>query len=124
MARSHHKPTTRKGSGQPGNKSALRHGFYSKLYKAGDENRLKESIIEDEQALFRIKAYRIAELTPLKGSLDQITDKELHLLEILNLYGISINTFERTLLLARGHGGEIGDTILEALRSLNPYEEL
>ena len=120
MARSHHKPTTRKGGGQPGNKNALRHGFYSKLYKAGDESRLKESTIDDEQEIARLKAYALAALTPLK----HLSDIELFAIDRLNSLLITINTIERTKLLARGHGGDIGADILQALRELNPDEEL
>ena len=122
MSHSRRKTSGRRIGGQPGNKNALRHGFYSQLYTVADKKRLKDSIIEDEQALFRIKAYRLAELTPLNSG--AVSDGEMRLLEILNLYGIAINTFERTILLARGHGGAIGDTILEALREMNPDEDL
>ncbi len=53
-----------------------------------------------------------------------VSELELSIIDRINDYLITINTLERTRLLARGHGGEIGQTILEAIRELNPYEEL
>jgi hypothetical protein len=122
MPRAKNRPTGRRGGGQPGNKNALRHGFYSNLYTVKEGRELKDSVIEDELMLARHKLRRIAELTPLNhGDISQI---EIALLQILNSLLISINTIERTRLLARGHGGQIGDDILTALREMNPYEDL
>jgi hypothetical protein len=35
-----------------------------------------------------------------------------------------INTIERTILLARGKGGDLGKTILDALQEMNPDQDL
>lgn len=115
------KPASRKGGGQPGNKNALRHGFYAHLYTLKIGRELKDSCIEDELAIARYKARRLAELTPLK---DKPTECDLAIFDRFNAMLITVNTLERTRLLARGHGGEIGQTILDALRELNPDEEL
>lgn len=111
----------RKKGGQPGNQNALRHGFYSELFTIADSQRLdgELNILDDQKAL-RIKAFRLFQLTPLKTN----NEKELRTFDRLIQVLISINTLERTRMLARGHGGEIGQTILEALRELNPDEEL
>jgi hypothetical protein len=112
--------TGRRRGGQPGNKNGLRHGFYSRLWTVGTDRELAGSHIDDEIALFRFKARALAILTPLKHP----DEDELKTYDRLIATGIAINTLERTRLLARGHGGEIGQTILEALRELNPYEDL
>ena len=68
----------------------------------------------------RIKAFRLFQLTPL----ETIDEKELRTFDRFVNAIISINTLERTRLLSRGHGGQIGDDILTALREMNPYEDL
>jgi hypothetical protein len=113
--------TGRKKGGQPGNKNALRHGFYSELFSTEDSHRLdKEFNLLDELKAMRVKAFHLFRLTPL----EKFNKRELITFDRFLNAIISINTLERTRLLARGHGGEIGQTILEALRELNPYEEL
>jgi len=112
--------TGRRRGGQPGNKNGLRHGFYSHLYTIEEEKELRDSSIEDEQSIARFKARRFAELTPLKNP----TERELAIFDRFNAILITINTIERTRLLARGHGGEIEDEIWKAIMELNPYEEL
>lgn len=116
--------TGRSRGGQPGNKNNLQHGFYSKLYSVETARKLRESTIDGEIDIARIKAHALFLLTPLNGATEEITENERNLLSLLNTFIISINTLERTRMLARGHGGEIGQTILEAIRELNPYEEL
>lgn len=121
MAHSHHKASGRRRGGQPGNKNALRHGFYSELFTTADSKRLdgETKILEDQKAM-RIKAFRLFQLTPL----ETIEEKELKAFACFVRAIIAIDTLERTLLLARGHGGQIGDDILTALREMNPDEDL
>jgi hypothetical protein len=113
--------TGRRKGGQPGNKNALRHGFYAHLYTIKEGKELKECNIEDELAALRAYVRGFSFFVPTKR---KPSKEELSLFDRINNAIISINTMERTLLLARGHGGEIGQTILEALRELNPDEEL
>jgi hypothetical protein len=112
--------TGRRKGGQPGNKNGLRHGFYSHLWTIRTGKELAGSLIDDEIAMYRYKALALANLTPLKHP----DEEELKIYDRLIATGITINTLERTRLLARGHGGEMGQTILEALREMNPYEDL
>ena len=120
MPRKPRKPTGRKGGGQPGNKNALRHGFYSHLWTIKTGKELAASIIDDEIALFRFKARALADITKLKSP----GEDELKIYDRLIATGITINTLERTRLLARGHGGDIADEIWKAIMELNPHEEL
>lgn len=59
------KPMKRKRGGQPGNRNALKHGFYSKVYAIGEiddlETMLKEGL-EDEIAMLRVMTRRLVEL--------------------------------------------------------------
>src|ERR1700690_1970623 len=114
--------TGRRRGGQPGNKNALRHGIYSKCFSAAEELEVKDSTIEGEQQLARKIVLYLARLLDFKSH--TISELELSIIGHINDYLITINTLERTRLLARGHGGEIGQTIIEALRELNPYEDL
>lgn len=108
--------------GAKGNKNAQKHGFYSKLYTLDEAARLRQDIdMDDEQKLLRTKAYRLAKKLDLNGNLDET---ELKAMNTLSIIIQTINTLERTKLLARGHGGEIGKTILEALMELDPYDNL
>ena len=111
----------RKRGGQPGNKNGLRHGFYSELFSTDDGTRLdKEINLLDDLKALRVKAFRLFQLTPLK----KFNKQELMTFDRFLNAITSINTLERTRLLARGHGGELGDDILTALREMNPYEDL
>jgi len=114
-----HKGPARKRGGQPGNKNNLRHGLYSKLWTAQVDEVLQESLIEDELALFRFKARALAGLTPLVKP----DEAELRMFDRLIATGIAINTFERTRLLAKGKGGELGQTIWDALIGRNPNND-
>ena len=114
--------TGRRRGGQLGNKNALRHGIYSKCFSAADGLKLKDSTIEGEQHLARKIVLYLVQLLDFQSH--SISKLELSIIDRINQYLITINTLERTRLLARGHGGEIGQTILEALRELNPDEDL
>lgn len=108
--------------GQKGNKNALRHGFYAELYTAEDLKRNKAGInIEDEQQILRSKAYRLAKKISFNGEID---DKELKAMNTLVLIIQEINTIERTKILAKGHGGDIATSIMDAIMQMNPYKDL
>jgi hypothetical protein len=74
--------------------------------------------VEDELKLLRVKALRLAKLTPLNS----IAEQELMTLDRLYKAMQEMNTIERTKLLALGHGGELGKTILDALDEMDPYD--
>ncbi len=121
MTRPTNKPTGRTSGAQLGNKNAQKHGFYSDLYSLEEKKRLCQvSKIEDEQKLLRTMAFRIA------GHLhfESLNPEELNGMFHLMLAVQHINTIERTILLARGKGGELGKTILEALKDMDPDKDL
>ena len=112
----------KKRGGQAGNKNALKHGYYSELFSTLDIRRAKTgNNIEDEQALLRSKAFRLAKRIHFDGELDET---ELKAMNTLSLIIQQINTIERTKLLAKGHGGDIATTILEAIQALDPWTDL
>jgi hypothetical protein len=115
------KPTKKASGAQPGNKNAQKHGFYSDIYTVEEAKRFRQvSNIEDEQKLLRTTAFRIAKHLHF----DTLNPEELNGMYYLILAIQHINTIERTIMLARGKGGEIGKTILEALKEMNPDEDL
>ncbi len=109
----------RKRGAQPGNKNALRHGFYSECFTSEENNLLDEDFNPEEVLkVLRVKALRLAKLTPLES----LAAKELMALDRLFKALQEMNTIERTRILAHGHGGEVGKAILEALDEMDPYD--
>ena len=117
-----HHLTGRRRGGQPGNKNALRHGIYSKCFSAAEELKFKDSTIEGELQLARKIVLYLVQLIDFQNH--SISKLELSIVDRINQYLITINTIERTRLLARGHGGEEADEIWKALMELNPDEDL
>jgi uncharacterized protein YjcR len=115
--------TKRKPGAQKGNKNALKHGFYSELLTQKEQarlNKIKEIDLDDEIKLLRSIVYRLRD----NMSITDISEDELKAINTLSNIVQVINTTMRTKLLARGGGGEIAQTIMEAIMSLDPYKEL
>jgi uncharacterized protein YjcR len=115
--------TKRKPGAQKRNKNALKHGFYSELLTVKEQarfNKLKDIDLDDEIKLLRAIVYKLRE----NISLNDLSEDELKALNTLANIIQVINTTTRTKLLARGGGGEIAQTIMEAIMSLDPYKEL
>jgi hypothetical protein len=113
-----HKKPKRKG-----NKNALKHGFYSELLTRDEQTRLskiKDIDLEDEIKMLRSVVFGIRK----NISLTNPSEDDLKTLNTLANIVQVINTTYRTKLLARGGGGEIATTIMEAILSLDPYKEL
>lgn len=116
------KNNKRKPGAQPGNKNAVVHGFYSALLTKDEIarlNKVKRIDLEDETDLLRTLIHRLAN----NINTDDLDEACKTANTISNMIQV-INTMQRTKLLARGNGGEIAQTILEALTELNPYKEL
>ncbi len=115
------KPSRKASGGQPGNKNALKHGFYSALFTPEEVERFSGSPeLRDEQQLLRATAFRIARHLRF----DTLNQAELNGAFHLLLAIQRIATIERTIQLSHGRGGELGKTILEALQEMNPEEDL
>ena len=115
------KPSGRTTGAQPGNKNAQKHGFYSDLYSLEEQRRLSHSLhLGDEQDLLRTTAHRIARHLRF----ETLNPEELRGVFHLILAIQHINTIERTIQLARGRGGDVGQSILEALKDMNPDADL
>lgn len=120
--------TKRKGGGQPGNKNAEKHGFYSKNFTADENKRLTDSdrfSLEHELDLLRVHMDRLikeisfdeVERTDAQGN----TSRDAHYLGQLNTLSImtqSLSTLIRTHYLTRGKGGTVEQGIMEALEEL------
>lgn len=116
------KKTDKKRGGQTGNKNALKHGFYSELLTKEEIarlNKIKDVDLDDETSLLRALVYRFAQNIDT-GDMDEARKTANTIANMIQ----GINTTQRTKLLAKGAGGEIAETIMQALLSLNPYKEL
>lgn len=128
-----HLPSTagaRKQGGQPGNKNALRHGFYANRFTADENKRLDAQSPTDvtaEIALLRVCIDRLHDqlyfeptyLPNKDGGQSQLRDD--HYLKQLNTLGImaqSIATLTRTHHLIHGKAKGVQDAILQALEEL------
>jgi len=108
----------RKPGGQPANKNAQKHGFYSKQFSADESKRLDKQDSTDvlgEINLLRVYIDRLANHIELK---DKPNDDDLKALNTLSLITQSISTLTRTHYLVRGKSGAVTDSILQALEEL------
>jgi uncharacterized protein YjcR len=108
-----------KAGGQPGNKNAQKHGFYSKHFSSTEQTRLSDSdlySVESDIQLLRVYVSRISELVPLSGQ--TIKEDDLKALNTLSLMTQSISTMIRTHYLTKGKGGTIHQTIEDALEEI------
>lgn len=129
------KPTTGKRIGaKPGNKNALKHGFYSKQFTTEQNTRLngqKPVDVESEIALIRIcldRLYHQIDMDPtyqqgkdVDGLMIELNQRDDHYLKQLNTLSImnqSLATLVRTQHLVHGKTGDVQDSILRALEEL------
>jgi hypothetical protein len=111
------KTKARKPGGQPGNKNAEKHGFYSRNFTKDETTRLESSdrySLDDELDLLRVYVDRISK----NVRLNQIGEDDLKALNTLSLMTQSISTMIRTHYLTKGKGGAIEQGILEALEEI------
>ncbi|MFN2118877.1 MAG: hypothetical protein ACK2T0_00610 [Anaerolineales bacterium] len=113
-------PARRPGA-QPGNSNALKHGFYSSVYRARERSLLAELPLTDLSAeidLIRITNRRfLRALQASKGDLDLET--QLTALRAVNLSAHSI----ATLLRAHALTAAFDEETAEALRNLPPLDD-
>lgn len=112
------KPTGRKPGAQPGNKNALRHGFYAKAFTKDESARLDlndEIDVLSEIALIRVCIDRLKEHLELTSKPD---DNALKMLNTLSVMTQSISTLARTQYLITGRQGGILDDIEEAFAQI------
>ena len=124
------KTAGKKPGAQPGNKNALRHGFYAQRFTADQKTRLDSQDATDLQAeinLIRVcldqlydQLYFEPSYLPNKdgGQSDQRDDHYLKQLNTLSLMTQSLSTLARTQYLIKGKGGDVADAIMHALEEL------
>jgi len=117
----------RKG-GQPGNRNAEKHGFYSKMFSQGEKIRLGKSdaSLEGEIKSTRVAAYRIFEILST-GPLPPGGTKKLNsnALETINTYFnamTQLSSLTRSFQIATGKYKPAETAILDALAELNAEE--
>ena len=130
MQRKKRKPPRRKPGAQPGNKNALRHGFYQERFTANENKRLDKQDATDvlaEIALLRVCIDRLTEQLAfnelyVKDNKGKVTEvKDDYTLKALNTLGImtqSLSTLTRTHYLVRGKSSDVTDSIMRALEEL------
>jgi hypothetical protein len=113
--------TERNRGGQPGNRNALKHGFYSAVFKAHERRMLEHIPLTDLSAeidLIRVTNHRFLQaLKASKGDLDLQT--QLTALRAVNLSAHSI----ATLLRAHALTAALDEETAEALRNLPPLDD-
>jgi hypothetical protein len=125
------KPSTgRKPGAQPGNKNAMRHGFYANRFTAEQQKRLDGQDATDLQAeinlirvcldqLYDQLYFEPAYLPNKEGGQSELRDDHyLKQLNTLSLMTQSLSTLARTQYLIKGKGGDVADAIMHALEEL------
>ena len=121
VSRPHRSRPARKRGGQPGNRNAVKHGFYSAVLKAHERSMLAHLPMTDLSAeidLIRITNHRFLQaLKASKGDLDLET--QLTALRAVNLSAHSIAALLRAQALTAAVSGEAA----QFLRDLPPLED-
>lgn len=120
----------RKQGAQPGNKNAQKHGFYAKRFETEEKERLEgiETMsIESEIELLRVCMDRLTSELDFSavylkdkngGDLDLRDDHYLKQLNTLGIMSASLSTLIRTHYLTKGKGGQVEQSIMDALEEL------
>ena len=112
------KTTGKKPGGQPGNKNAEKHGFYSRHFNTDEQSRLASAdlhSLDDEIELINVCMDRV---TDLLGAKLELKDEHFKALNTLAIMMQSKSTMIRTHYITRGKGGTIEQSILEAIEEL------
>ena len=117
-----------KHGGKPGNKNAMRHGFYAKQYTLDENQRLDVTDkidVTSEIALLRVFIDRLQNELDMSENIHRDdkgnTTRDDHYLKALNTLAQmtqSLSTLTRTHYLVRGKAGDVSDTILKALEEI------
>jgi hypothetical protein len=107
----------RKGA-QPGNTNALKHGFYSRYFKAGEITDL-ETVAGDltsEIAMLRVMSRRLFERISFMEDDDQFKfDDYSALTALLSACSVRLASLMRTNHILTGNGTDLGEALAEAL---------
>lgn len=113
------KPARRKRGAQPGNRNALKHGFYSRLFREGeltDLTTVESGALEDEVVMLRVSIRRMFEMT------DEAADlKEWGI--TLNTLGLAASRLARLLKVQQDLSGSEGDSSAELAEALRQAVE-
>jgi len=111
--------TKRKRGGQPNNLNALKHGFYSTQFKAGEINDLEAAAevgLESEISMLRVISRRVFEYANLNEPED--VEKWSQLLSSLGMAAIRISNLLRQQKLLGANGGDVAEALSQALRQV------
>jgi hypothetical protein len=108
---------TRKRGGQPRNKNALKHGFYSLQFKEGEITDLEEYLrtgLQDEIAMMRVVTRRVMDLANEQNDLGGM----INTLSALGLAATRLAGLLRVQKLLGGDDGEVTRAVNEALNDV------
>ena len=111
-------PAGRRGRGAPpGNKNALKHGFYSRSFREIDLTDLEKNKftgLQDEITMLRVY---MRFLTEMAGNINNFSDA-LGLLRVLSMASISLSRLITTQKLAFPESGQLAGEVDEAIAEL------
>ena len=120
--------TKRKQGGQPNNKNAMRHGFYSQHFTAAESKMLNEVNIDtiiSQINLLQVTIDRLMSITDISietytdsAGVEHVKDHYISQLTLITAQSLAIGTHLRTALLASGKTGEADLAIMEAIELL------
>lgn len=97
----------RKRGGQPGNRNALKHGFYAKHYWKGEGSDLAANLViglEDEIAMLRVATRRLFSMSSQEAELDEV-------IAITGMLGRVTTNLAVLMKTQKGMGGDNGSDI-------------
>lgn len=110
----------RRRGGQPGNKNALKHGFYSGKYKAIEDSELKTVLsqgLEDEISLLRVVMRRVFEYADETEKPE--AERWISTLSALGVAATRLAGLLKAQKIIGGDGDEIARTLAQALAEVN-----
>jgi len=110
----------RKRGGQPGNRNALKHGFYSGKYKAIEDSELQTVLnqgLEDEISLLRVVMRRVFEYAG--QSEKPAAEVWVSTLSALGVAATRLAGLLKAQKVIGGDGNEIAKTLAQALAEVN-----
>jgi hypothetical protein len=110
-------PTPRRRGAQPGNKNALRHGFYSALFTGEEKAALDvitERDLESEIVMARVAARQMFKLFKT----ETVPSLKAQLFDLLTSANVKLATLLRTQKLLRGEGASAADLLIQAIAEI------
>ena len=109
----------RKRGGQPGNKNALKHGFYRAYFRTAEKRDFNQDGYEDlnsEINLARAMARRLTK--SILPKMDSLTEEDIPIANLLLRTTVTIGTLKRTQAILTHGLSDVEEAILQAIMEL------